>query len=60
LPKEQWEWFCLDRVAYHGKLLTIVWDKTGNKYRKGKGLTVWVNGKKKFNSLELQPALIQL
>lgn len=60
LPKDQWDWFCLDRVAYHGKMLTIVWDKTGDKYHKGKGMSVWVNGKKKFNSLELQPALIQL
>jgi hypothetical protein len=35
-----------ENVSYHGKLVTIVWDKDGTKYKKGKGLSVWVNGKK--------------
>ncbi len=46
LPATKWDWFCLDNVLYHGKIITIVWDKTGLKYKKGKGLSVWVNGKK--------------
>lgn len=46
LPANKWDWFCLDNVLYHGKIITIVWDKTGLKYKKGKGLSVWVNGKK--------------
>ena len=46
LPDAKWDWFCLDNVWYHGKMITIVWDKTGLKYKKGKGLSVWVNGKK--------------
>lgn len=46
LPAGKWDWFCLDNVLYHGKILTIIWDKTGLKYKKGKGLSVWVNGKK--------------
>ncbi len=39
------DWFCLDNVLYHGRIITIVWDKTGNKYNKGKGLRVLANGK---------------
>ncbi len=46
LPAGKWDWFCLDNVLYHGKILTIIWDKTGLKYKKGKGLSVWVNGKR--------------
>ena len=54
LPANQWDWFCLDNILYHGKIITIVWDKTGAKYKKGKGLSVFVNGKKCASSLQLQ------
>jgi hypothetical protein len=29
VPEDHWEWFCLDRVKYHDKLVTIIWDKNG-------------------------------
>ncbi|MFB6343732.1 glycosyl hydrolase family 65 protein [Saccharicrinis sp. FJH62] len=45
IPKDKWDWFCLDRVNYHGKNLTIIWDKTGDKYKLGKGLIVLIDGK---------------
>lgn len=54
IPENQWNWFCLDNVAYHGKLVTIIWDKDGSKYKKGKGLSVWVNGKKVASADNLQ------
>lgn len=54
LPAGKWDWFCLDNVLYHGKIITIVWDKTGLKYKKGKGLIVWVNGKKAASSDKLE------
>lgn len=54
LPDGKWDWFCLDNVLYHGKIVTIVWDKDGTKYKKGKGLSVWVNGKKVGSSLGLE------
>jgi len=41
---DTWDWFCLDNVLYHGRIITIVWDKTGKKYDKGKGLRVFANG----------------
>jgi len=50
LPANKWDWFCLDNVLYHGKIITIIWDKNGAKYKKGKGLSVWVNGKKVASS----------
>jgi hypothetical protein len=54
LPEGKWDWFCLDNVLYHGKIVTIIWDKNGTKYKKGKGLSVWVDGKKVGNTLRLE------
>ena len=54
LPANKWNWFCLDNVLYHGKIITIIWDKTGTKYKKGKGLSVWANGKKIASSSTLK------
>lgn len=54
LPAGKWDWFCLDNVLYHGKLITIIWDKTGLKYKKGKGLQVFANGKKIAGAGELE------
>ncbi len=45
LPDGRWDWFCLDNVLYHGRILTILWDKTGGKYGKGKGLRVLADGR---------------
>lgn len=54
LPAGRWDWFCLDNVLYRGKIITIIWDKDGTKYKRGKGLSVWVNGKKKAASDKLE------
>ena len=45
LPDGKWGWFCLDNVWYHGRILTIVWDKDGTRYGKGKGLRVLADGR---------------
>jgi hypothetical protein len=45
VPPEAWDWFCLDNVLYHGHTLTILWDKTGEKYGRGKGLRVLADGR---------------
>lgn len=45
LPEGTWDYFCLDNVLYHGRILAIVWDKTGKKYGRGAGLKVFADGK---------------
>jgi hypothetical protein len=45
LPPGTWDWFCLDGVPYHGRTLAIVWDRTGRRFRRGKGLFVLANGR---------------
>lgn len=54
IPEHKWDWFCLDNILYHGKTLTIIWDKTGEKYHQGKGLSVWVNGRKIASSRRIR------
>ena len=45
LPEGTWEYFCLDGVPYHGRMLTILYDKTGKRYGKGSGLRILADGK---------------
>ncbi len=54
LPANKWDWFCLDKVPYHGTIITIIWDKNGTKYNKGKGMFLFVNGKKVASAPTLQ------
>jgi hypothetical protein len=44
IPAATWDWFCLDRVAYHGRTLTVAWDRTGDHYHHGAGLAILANG----------------
>ena len=45
LPEGTWDYFCLDGVPYHGRMLTILYDKTGKRYGKGSGLRILADGK---------------
>jgi len=46
LPQEVWDWFCLDGLPYHGRSLTILWDRDGTRYGRGAGFQVWVDGQR--------------
>ncbi|WP_258104729.1 glycosyl hydrolase family 65 protein [Marinoscillum sp. MHG1-6] len=54
VPADKWDWFALDGVRYHGKKISIIWDKDGTKYGKGAGLTILADGKQIANSTSLQ------
>lgn len=54
IPQDQWDYFCLDNVLYHGDILTIIWDKTGEKYNKGKGFRIFRNGEEIASSENLE------
>ena len=41
-----WPYFALVDVAYRGRMVSILWDKTGEKYKQGPGLHILVNGTK--------------
>lgn len=56
VPDGTWDWFCLDQIPYHGKMLTIIWDKTGKHYQRGQGLQILCNG----NPIASSPTLTRL
>lgn len=60
IPAGSWDWFCLDRVLYHGHAVTILWDKTGKHYGKGKGLQIWVDGKNMIQSSTLKAVKVAI
>jgi hypothetical protein len=45
LVPPEWDWFALDRVPYHGREISILWDRTGGHFKKGTGLRVFADGK---------------
>jgi hypothetical protein len=60
IPENKWDWFCLDNVLYHGRVLTIFWDKRGKKYGKGKGLHIYADGKEIYRGKKLGHILTTL
>ncbi|MDT8302262.1 MAG: hypothetical protein RQ760_12320 [Sedimentisphaerales bacterium] len=53
IPEDAWDWFCLDNVHYHGRVLTVLWDRSGRKYHRGKGFSIFADGRKIAGSDEL-------
>ncbi len=53
LPKDTWPWFCLDGIRYRGHTLTIIWDKDGQRYHQGTGLTLMVDGRPVANRKDI-------
>jgi hypothetical protein len=60
LPADSWAWFALDDVTYHGRTLTILWDRDGTRYNRGRGLTVLVDGKQLVRGDTLKPLIAKL
>jgi hypothetical protein len=44
LIPDEWDYFCLENLMYKGHSLTIVYDKSGKRYNRGKGLRIFVDG----------------
>jgi hypothetical protein len=55
LPVGAWSYFALDGLPYHGHILAIVYDQTGKRYHRGRGLTLFVDGKKIASRATLGP-----
>ena len=45
LVPESWDYFCLQGIHYHGRSVTVLFDKTGQKYGMGVGLHVIADGR---------------
>ena len=60
VPANEWEWFCLDRIPYHGGELTVLWDRKGKRYNRGKGFKVYYNGEIIHSSDKIEEFSIEL
>ena len=60
LPAGTWQYFALDGLPYHGHLLTLIYDRDGAHYRKGRGFQVWIDGKIAAHREKLGPLTVQL
>jgi hypothetical protein len=45
LVPDDWDYFALDDLFYHGHRLAVVWDRQGTRYGMGPGLTLLVDGR---------------
>jgi hypothetical protein len=54
VPPGKWDFFCPDNVLYRGRILSVIWDKTGRRYNKSAGLTLLVDGKTVAHAVNLQ------
>ncbi|WP_193211355.1 MGH1-like glycoside hydrolase domain-containing protein [Luteolibacter marinus] len=45
LPPGRWRYFSVERLRYHNREVSIVWDEDGLQYGAGKGLRLIVDGK---------------
>jgi len=43
LIPDDWDYFCLENISYKGHKITIIYDKTGQRFNLGKGLKVIEN-----------------
>ena len=60
LAPRDWAYFALDDVAYHGRRISIIWDRDGTRYHRGRGLTVFADGRRIANAPELRRLLAPL
>jgi len=58
LVPDDWDWFCLDRVNYHGKPLTVLWDRDGSRYGKGAGFRIYFGNEEVYRAEEVEVARV--
>ena len=54
------EYIAIDGVKYRDRYISVAYDKTGERYGRGKGLTVWVDGEKTAMSDTLEKITVKI
>ena len=60
IPENTWDYFCLDNILVHDSIITVLYDKTGERYEKGMGFKVFLNGKEVSSTPEINKLVIKL
>ena len=53
LAPDEWPWFALDDATYHGHRVSVLWDRDGTRYHRGRGMTILVDGNVAGRAAEL-------
>lgn len=59
LIPDEWDYFCLDGVLYHGHTVAVAWDRTGARYGEI-GFHVYIDGKRRHSSDSMNRVKIDL
>ena len=60
LAPPTWDYFALENTPYHGHNVTVLWDRTGARYKQGAGLRVFVDGAQAAARPSLAPLAIDV
>jgi hypothetical protein len=60
LAPSEWAYFALDDLWYHGRRLTVIWDRDGTRYARGRGLTILADGQVIASAAGLQRVVTYL
>lgn len=60
LAPATWDYFAVDNVPYKGQLVSVLWDRDGTRYKKGKGLRLFADGKEIASAEKLGPLSAKL
>jgi mannosylglycerate hydrolase MGH1-like protein/glycosyl hydrolase family 65 len=60
LAPSKWTYFAVDGLPYHGHLLTVLYDRDGTRYHRGKGLQVLCDGVRVGSEPNLAPFSVRL
>ncbi|KAM3513659.1 hypothetical protein MY11210_002670 [Beauveria gryllotalpidicola] len=44
LVPPSWAYFAVENMAYHGRSITVLWDRSGDRYNQGGGFMVYIDG----------------
>jgi hypothetical protein len=46
---QDWTYFAIENLPYHGHLITVLYDQDGSRYNVGPGITIFCDGSKLYN-----------
>ena len=60
LVPDSWDYFAVENVAYHGRNITILWDRDGSHYQQGAGFRIYIDGQLVSLRSTVQPVVIPI
>jgi hypothetical protein len=60
IPADAWSYFCLENIPCKGRLLTVMYDRDGTKYRQGAGMRIYLDGELKARSPGIEKQIVNI